>query len=81
MSSPLHDPNIATCNSCGAEIVWARTSAGKLAPIDDAPTPGGNIVFEDDGTVRYLRKDQKHDGDTYASHFSTCPNAASHRKG
>lgn len=76
---------MSVCKSCGAEIVWIRTQAGKPHPLDAKPekrwvalgdlTCGGPI---DD------RMDAASHGwslvDTYVSHFATCPHAAEHRK-
>lgn len=81
---------MATCRSCPAEIVWARTtgSSGKLMPIDAAPVDGGNVLvdFSHDpplATVVGKRTQPSlfgDDGPRYTSHFATCPNADSHRR-
>ena len=56
----------STCRSCGAEIVWVTTPAGKQMPLD----PHVLTVVADGGeTVRGR-----------VSHFASCPNAAAHRK-
>jgi hypothetical protein len=34
---------MATCRSCGAQIVWAVTEAGKRMPVDPEPSPDGNV--------------------------------------
>lgn len=85
-----------TCKSCGATILWAITAkTGSRMPLDAEPiatsdrpedrrslfalikstgdtpiavTPGW-FVAELDAPIAY-----------YASHFSTCPQAATHRK-
>ncbi len=31
------------CRSCRAPIVWARTPAGRLMPLDPTPTDDGNV--------------------------------------
>lgn len=37
----------ARCRSCGAPIVWARTSRGRRIPLDAAPDPErGNVVLD-----------------------------------
>lgn len=68
---------MAECSSCGAEIVWAKTTNGKAVPLDAKPEkryvrcasgPGP----AEDATVE-LRS-------TYVTHFVTCPNATQHRK-
>lgn len=35
------------CKSCGAEIRWAKTPAGKAIPIDEKPSPTGNITLKE----------------------------------
>lgn len=57
----------AACRSCGAAIVWLKTSTGKNMPVDAETVTEGDTQFE---------KDAGH-----ISHFATCPNAASHRQG
>lgn len=37
----------ATCRSCGAPIVWARTPAGKRTPLDAKPEKRVVIVVGD----------------------------------
>ncbi len=44
---------VNTCRSCDALIIWARTPAGRLMPLDVAPNPEGNVTLED-GRVRVL---------------------------
>lgn len=59
-----------TCRSCGAAIVWATSTNGRPTPLD-AKTER-RIVIGSDDVARVV--------DTYVSHFTTCPNAAQHRK-
>jgi hypothetical protein len=60
----------SNCRTCGAKITWARTEAGKNTPLD---FPGEKrVVIDEDGVARVF--------DTFVSHFSTCPDAAEHRK-
>lgn len=60
----------AECHSCGAPILWARTTAGKLLPLDRCPRSDGYILREmpDGSTLMYV------------SHFATCHNADKHRR-
>lgn len=63
---------ISECKSCGAEIRWLKTKAGKNIPVD-LPDP------ED------LKRDEILAADLYEKatmtcHFETCPNADQHRK-
>lgn len=66
----------ATCKSCGAAIIWVKTANGKNAPIDAKPekrfVPSGADLAR--GQISFALVD------TYASHFSTCPQADQHRK-
>lgn len=76
---------MSACRSCGAEIRWERTAAGKPIPLDPEPVADGNLAIRDDGrVVAYI------DGDgerialgrplRYVTHFATCPNADQHRR-
>jgi len=81
---------VSRCSSCGAEIVWLKTTAGKSMPCDPTPiaiVPGSGSarVVTDEGEVISGRladplfpdEGVKHGR---VSHFSTCAFAASHRK-
>ena len=66
---------MSTCRSCGAEIVWAITEAGKRIPLDAEPERRFVLTTDlatNDQTARSTA--------TYISHFATCPNAAEHRR-
>lgn len=92
---PLEDAPQQACRSCGAPMVWAVVEAtGKRMPLDPAPVDGGNVrVLRLSATtsaplVEVVRKDQAQlgldpddGGHRYRTHFATCPNAASHRRG
>jgi len=63
------------CKSCGKEIIWATTPAGKTMPIDaESETlwllEGGVGICESRcrGVI------------VHRSHFATCPQADEHRK-
>ena len=82
---------MATCKSCGAELLWAKTPNGRMMPLDVQPVPDGNIKLLGDGTCEVLTKDdlehidEKCDLSGYVprlhtSHFATCPGASQHRK-
>lgn len=82
------------CRSCGAKIVWVETEAKPDKPArsmpltadPDNPTraavvEGGNIVIvgtsgNGNPIARYVGKG----AGKHVSHFSDCPNAASHRR-
>lgn len=53
------------CRSCGAAIIWLKTSNGKNCPCDAATVADEDEVFDH----------RKH-----ISHFATCPNADQHRR-
>lgn len=55
-----------TCRTCGAEIVWLKTGAGKNMPTDAETVTRGDTQFEEAAG--------------HISHFATCPQAASHRR-
>lgn len=85
----------ATCSSCSAPILWARgVATGRGVPLDLDPVADGNIVIvpasdvpadlalgRNEVAVHYLRKgDDPGDRPRYVTHFSTCPDATTHRK-
>jgi len=55
----------SSCRSCGADIVWMVTAAGKNMPADADSVGPGDTLFE---------------FDRHVSHFSTCPQAHKWRK-
>lgn len=65
---------MSQCKSCGAEIIWAKTPAGKNMPLNA------------DGEKRFLVEGGATQIITCrpivvrTSHFSTCPNADQHRR-
>lgn len=76
----------ARCRSCGREIQWASTSAGKLIPLDAQPVADGNIAAHRDADgnlwARTLKRGEQaleHER-RGVSHFATCPHAAAHRR-
>jgi len=73
----------ATCASCSAPILWARSSAtGKPMPIDAAPVADGNILLVGGLAVVLgrLERDAVTTEPRYRSHFATCPSAGQFRK-
>jgi len=60
---------MAQCKSCGAEIEWIKTEAGKNHPIDAKPKQ----MWIQYG-LEPFRLFPCHE-----SHFATCPNADQHR--
>lgn len=76
----------ASCRSCGAPIVFAVTERGKRIPIDAEPVENGNIALDrlQEPPRAYVLKTatarEMVEGNLYVLHFSTCPNAAQHRR-
>jgi hypothetical protein len=73
---------VSTCRSCQARITWLETAGGKKLPVDEDPTPEGNIVVV--GTIAHvLGKMEMAKLATgtprYVSHFATCPQAGEWR--
>lgn len=64
-TSEAHERRIVRCRSCRAMIVWFKTPAGKNMPVD------AESVRHDDIEL---------DLERHVSHFSTCPDAARHRR-
>lgn len=73
---------MTTCSSCGANIHWVRMEpSGKPMPLDEVPSPRGNVVRTDlKGGARAWKKDDDPALTRWMSHFATCPHAASFRK-
>ncbi len=80
------------CRSCKQLIVWTTTKNGKSMPCDVEPSEKGTFFLfrvEDriDAVHEFSKDDPRcgrawdRDQKKHASHFSTCPNAAEHRKG
>lgn len=61
----------AKCSSCGAEIIWAKTPAGKNMPLSVKSKETRWWINDDEEAVPMT---------VYLSHFADCPNAEQHRK-
>lgn len=84
---PTAIPWTVRCDTCGAEIFFARdATTGNRMPIDPYPVENGNIVMH--GNPQSVAKRLEltaetlgplealaHDGELYVSHFTTCPDA------
>lgn len=73
------------CSSCGADVFWRTTPAGRSIPIDPEPVIGGNIELEGLNACRFLKRDEVYEHRTagvyvYRSHFASCPDAVQHRR-
>lgn len=81
----------ASCESCGAEITWARTESQRPIPLDAEPldvAAAGLVALNPRrGSCRVIAaEDLPHveawlaKGVTiHRAHFATCPSAAQHR--
>ena len=69
-SPPSAPGDRGRCRSCGAEVLWCRTEAGKLTPLNVRPE---KRIVVDHETARVV--------DTYLPHWASCPNAEAHRRG
>lgn len=69
-------PSADKCTSCGADIIWTVTAAGKRMPVDAKPT--GKAVVLRTNNIDPLTPLSRV-VDAFVSHFATCPNAARHR--
>lgn len=68
----------ATCRSCGAPIIWARTTGGKLIPVDPDPTDNGNVELVDGldrPTAIVHAQPPLAAPPMRLPHFATCPDA------
>lgn len=82
MTDPTLLPPIDHCRSCGAEIRWVTTPAGKAMPLDAKSEKRWVVRFEMQGRERpdlLVEVTPTWKGemvDTYESHYATCPQAA-----
>ncbi len=85
---------ICKCKSCGADIVWIKTTSGKAMPCDAVAVKYQNNEYGKDKIVLENGEVIKAsvvtlgglltpivDGEGYISHFATCPYAKYHRGG
>jgi len=76
---------MAACKSCGAAILWRRNpKTGRMAPIDAAASPRGNIGVDTEsyalcnaamGHVECAEHREHH-----TNHFATCKFANLHHR-
>ena len=80
---------MAKCKSCGADIIWIKTLAGKAMPCDAEAvaywkdTKGKATVITPNGeTVKATLEVQRMQatGKGYIPHWATCPKAANFRR-
>ena len=84
---------IVKCKSCGAPIVWIKTTNGRPMPCDAEAVnyqenyKGKDVIVTPEGKVirgSVIKPDggllqPVIDGEGYISHFATCPYADKHR--
>lgn len=84
---------MSRCRSCGASIVWARTTNGKLMPVDAVAHDEGNVLLtwgdEEGVPTRFASvltgtalETQRGASPEFMhrSHFATCVDANKHRR-
>lgn len=83
--------NFSVCRSCGCQILWIRTKAGKYMPVNPQfmsyrrPKNGEKAkekIVTPEGNVvsAIIANGTETEGYGYISHFATCPGATDHRK-
>ena len=82
--------NFGKCRSCGQQVIWIKTVAGKNMPCNPALVTykdqqgGKEKIVTPNGEVHSAEivesGTSNATGIGYISHFATCPNAARHRK-
>lgn len=76
----IEKKTITKCKACGADIFFITNRNGKYMPLnaDVEVSDGTKLLWQDEITeFKKLAPGQK----GYSSHFSTCPEAQSFRKG
>lgn len=87
-------PDHSTCRSCGADILWVVTEAGRKMPLDPQSCLDGNIALgppaaglaSADPSIATVLTNEAMERcralgvPLYKPHFATCPNATKHRK-
>ena len=71
---------MATCRSCGSEILWGLTQNGKPMPLDPDPVATGVVFMLGDGRCRKATDDDEPTR-RFRPHWATCHDAARWRKG
>jgi hypothetical protein len=62
---------MATCKTCGAEIIWKHTPAGNAMPLEARPVTMA-LMLDDGETVEMVR--------VWQPHWDNCPHADKFRK-
>lgn len=83
--------NFGKCRSCGQQVIWIKTAAGKNMPCNPEMITykikqgGREKIITPNGEVHSAEivgseKLDEATGIGYISHFATCPNGGRHRK-
>lgn len=65
-TTEAHERRITRCRACRKQIIFLKTASGKAMPVD------ADTVEPEDGEFEHGR---------HESHFATCPQAGSFRRG
>jgi hypothetical protein len=81
----LDASEVSQCTTCGAQIIWTRTQAGKRMPLDAKASADGNLVLTNTNellpTVRTVGSVGHKPGQLlYRNHAFTCKQAMAHRE-
>jgi hypothetical protein len=68
---------MSTCKSCGARIIFVKTTTGSSMPLNAGMADNGNVVIEGDPPIARV---VAAGAGMFISHFATCPGADAHRK-
>jgi len=63
------------CKSCGTELIWVLTGAGKATPVDAKPTRVALLRRCDDGQLKIEDVVEGH-----VSHWATCSDPHKYRR-
>lgn len=67
---------MATCRTCDAEIIWAKSATtGRPMPMDAKPDPKGTFVIISGKARAATAEDDRLFRDRFTSHFATCKDA------
>ena len=76
----------AACESCGAQLLFARTRGGKNMPLNRAPDDTGNVAaYQDEHGVWHARVLGRNTQPLayerrYLPHVATCTDPSAHRR-
>jgi hypothetical protein len=68
----------ASCKYCGARVIWAKTSKGKLMPMDASPVDEGEWALDFQGDTSKPPRAHRAEAGTqlrYQTHWATCPSS------